>query len=564
MTNKWDKQHLRNLGLTERQIERIYDAAVGEAAAIGASLHDFDPDKPFSFDDYPKTKARIDRLIKKLQNKTQVAIVNGVRSGWTLANNKNSALSDFVFGKNKGRLTKTQERRYYSNNDKALEAFLQRKTDGLNLSDRVWDYADRFKAEIETGIDLGLRDGLSSAEMARDLKMYLKDPDRWYRRFKLKDGVDREGQPVRRRIWKRRIFDEETQSYKWTNANPKDYNPGRGVYRSSCKNALRLSRTETNMAYHTADYLRWQQLDFVVGIEVRLSNNHTLNGKAFTDICDDLAGKYPKDFKFTGWHPQCRCYAIPVLKTEEEMSRDNERIMNGEMPDESSANTVKDVPDNFTKWIGDNRTRIEHAKSLPYFIRDNSVYINNIPITSSATETIREAAKQDLAAKEIKAISPPTPGFHVYKELGNGGRIEIMDDYVRNSDYRDLITIAREYALKGKNVKMVTPVHYKDPLYSQIFGDLEGTVYERKCPDLIIGELFYEYEGFKPPFKKEKVSKMISHGAKQSNRIIIKNTKGSSDRYIRQNIIKRLHDKSFNYKIEEVWLYEKGKIRRIW
>ena len=23
----------------------------------------------------------------------------------------------------------------------------------------------------------------------------------------------------------------------------------------------------------------------------------------FHDICDDLKGRYPKDFKFTGWHP---------------------------------------------------------------------------------------------------------------------------------------------------------------------------------------------------------------------------------------------------------------------
>lgn len=81
------------------------------------------------------------------------------------------------------------------------------------------------------------------------------------------------------------------------------FHPGRGVYRSSYKNARRLAATETNIAYMTADYERWQQLDFVVGIEIKLSNNHTLNGVPFTDICDDLKGRYPKDFKFTGWHP---------------------------------------------------------------------------------------------------------------------------------------------------------------------------------------------------------------------------------------------------------------------
>ena len=53
-----------------------------------------------------------------------------------------------------------------------------------------------------------------------------------------------------------------------------------------------------------------QQLDFILGIEVHLSNNHTcLNAKGepepFYDICDELQGRYPKDFKFTGWHPLC-------------------------------------------------------------------------------------------------------------------------------------------------------------------------------------------------------------------------------------------------------------------
>jgi hypothetical protein len=54
---------------------------------------------------------------------------------------------------------------------------------------------------------------------------------------------------------------------------------------------------------------------------------------------------------------------------------------------------------------------------------------------------------------------------------------------------------------------------------------------------------------------------MIKKGAAQSSRIIINNNKGASDRYIRDNIYKRLKDKNFNYDIDEVWLYEKGKLR---
>ena len=59
---------------------------------------------------------------------------------------------------------------------------------------------------------------------------------------------------------------------KWENFNPRDYHPGQGVYRSSYKNARRLAVTETNMAYRTSDYLRWQQMEFVVGIRVVMSD----------------------------------------------------------------------------------------------------------------------------------------------------------------------------------------------------------------------------------------------------------------------------------------------------
>lgn len=105
----------------------------------------------------------------------------------------------------------------------------------------------------------------------------------------------------------------------------KAYHPGRGVYRSSYKNALRLTATENNMAYRTADHLRWQQLDFVLGIEIKLSNNHPCD-----DICNELAGVYPKDFKFVGWHPFCRCFSVPKLATREQVAEQARRIADNE------------------------------------------------------------------------------------------------------------------------------------------------------------------------------------------------------------------------------------------
>ena len=130
-------------------------------------------------------------------------------------------------------------------------------------------------------------------------------------------------------------------------------------------NARRLAATEMNIAYRTADHERWRDLDFVVGIRIVLSNNHTCLGSdgkphKFEDICDKLSaeygstntsgqGCYPKDFKFTGWHPHCRCHAESILKTDEEIAEDNRRILEGEEPIDykQSEKYVKDVPKEF-------------------------------------------------------------------------------------------------------------------------------------------------------------------------------------------------------------------------
>lgn len=444
--NKYDKLHADNISAYERQIKEIYDTAIKEAAAIGASIDKFNPDKMFTFNDYPQTKKKINNLINKLNHNVNVSIGNGIKSGWDLSNAKNDMLvsncfsktnakiftsikempgelqeavkeytemlfhhvnrylrdnkiinkskhdrvletikgldeafsntklekgtyyrglqflkkedkekyieqlkkgdftdkgyssttkklevaKDFAEGKNgvvlkingeglnlsgetfyeeeevlinrnsKFKVDKIYEKegvtyaeltqitqkqkllsekdkvRLFARNIEAQNAFMKRKVNGLSLSDRVWRYSKQFKGEIELALDIGIREGKSAAELSRDLRKYLQRPDDLFRRVRDEHGI--------LRLSKRAA----------------SFHPGVGVYRSSYKNAMRLARTEINMAYRTADHLRWQQLDFVVGIEVRRSNR-----KYNCVVCESLAGKYPKDFKFTGWHPQC-------------------------------------------------------------------------------------------------------------------------------------------------------------------------------------------------------------------------------------------------------------------
>lgn len=383
-SNKWDARNKRNMAAVQRAIDELFKELSREAALIASIVQHDGSDRPFSFDDYPMTKQRVDRLLQDMRSGVQTVVLDGIDLGWKLGNDKNDALADEYFGVNVSRLTPEQRRVYYTNNDEARAAFKTRRENGLNLSDRVWKYSDQFKNEIEMGIDIGLGEGLDADGLSRRLRSYLREPSKLFRRVRDKHG--------NLRLSKKAAA----------------YHPGRGVYRSSYKNARRLAATETNIAYHTSDYDRYQQLDFVVGIRIELSNNHTLNGVPFYDICDELSaplgsnatkgrGCYPKDFKFSGWHPLCRCTTFSILKTPDEVLADNVRIMVGKPLDGVSVNRVEDVPQEFKKWVTDNRERMARVKSLPYFLRDNGKYITQVA-------TVQKQPKFEELIKGLKAV----------------------------------------------------------------------------------------------------------------------------------------------------------------
>ena len=150
----------------------------------------------------------------------------------------------------------------------------------------------------------------------------------------------------------------------------------------------------------------------------------------------------------------------------------------------------------------------------------------------------------------------------MYKKFKDSGKIEIVDGYKKKQDHKDLVSISRFFAQKGDEVVITTDIHFKDEKYKEVFGGLIETKYERKCPDLIINGNFYEYESFIPPFSKIKIKNMLSKGLQQSENIIINNTNGASDRYIlklvKDRVIRQGQD------INEVWLYEKGRIRLLY
>lgn len=344
----WDMRHYRETEAYAQAVQSLYDKAtlaITRAAARGK----IDPDTPFSFDMYPSVQKEMQRITEQLAERVTVVIESGSKKQWLFACDKNDAFLSSIMDTSKvgkARLKKMQDR-----NLDALAAFQGRKVDGMNLSQRVWKYVGQFKDQLENALDVGLGEGRSADELSRDVRQNLNDPNRLFRRVR-----DKRGNLV---LSKRAAA----------------FHPGRGVYRSSYKNAMRLTRSEINMAYRESDWQRWQSLDFVVGFEIHRSNHEPL---CKCDTCEKLVGRYPKTFKFKGWHPQCMCYATPILMDEETFDEnelgDLKAALRGTTYKHQQAkNAVSDVPDGFKAWVKDHVEAQKGWASTPYFIKDNFV-----------------------------------------------------------------------------------------------------------------------------------------------------------------------------------------------
>ena len=344
---QWEQQHKTHVEEYLRQIEALYDVASDELIRLGMG-YKYQPNtgRLFAFSSNKSRSKQADASLSSFRNKLSTIITAGITSEWFFANDKNDSWVKQLFDNPK--------KGWMLHKLGALEAFQRRTTYGHNLSERVWSIAKQFERHIELSLSIGISEGRSAADISRDVRVYLNEPDKLFRRV-------------------RNAFGNLTLS-KVAQA----YHPGQGVYRSSYQNAMRMARTEINSAYREADSIRWQQLDFIVGYEVKTSKSHVQwlakfwyprfkKGRAPLEICDAMEGKYPKSFKFIGWHPNCKCYAVPIIANE---GTDRDFW-------EEPLNEVKDVPDNFKRWVEDNTERIEKAKNLPYFIGENKKHFND-------------------------------------------------------------------------------------------------------------------------------------------------------------------------------------------
>lgn len=370
------------------KVRRLFAATVNEILALNKSVPTLDEGVMYSFDgDNMRIQKKVEALLRQLHSTTTTAIKKGITLEWEKANDACDKLISSCFGKEV--LSSPEFSAWNNRNMAAMNAFTNRTENGLNLSKRIWQSVQQLRDEMEIAMTVAIGEGDSAQSISRKVRQYLNDPDLMFRRFRFKKGEDEQGKPIYGRKWKKRIKDEKTGKYRWIDYDRSDYKTGSGVYKSSAKNAMRVARSETNIAYRRADNERWQQMDFVLGQRIQLSKNHPR-----PDICDKLQGDYPKDFVFDGWHAQCFCFATPILMDEEEMAKVTAAFLKGEKYT-PRGKQITEYPANFKHWARDNKENILASRSRgtePYFIRNNSTAIDEILNPKPKELTIAEKA----------------------------------------------------------------------------------------------------------------------------------------------------------------------------
>jgi len=274
-------------------------------------------------------------IMAEFHDRTLSLTEKEIENAWNLSNEKNDTLIENYL-KTIAKIKAVQSAAYFNPNTSALKAFLSTDHGAGTLSDSVWNIARSYRMELEAHLSIGLANGDSAGVISRRIRRYLNNPDALFRRVRNDKG---------------KLIASRAMS---------EYHPGQGVYKSAYKNAMRVARSNTNQAFLLADHLRWQKMEMVVGVKISLSSQHKV-----PDICDDLWGDYPKDFVFTGWHPQCLCHATPILTPEPDFIK---YLQTGIKP---KARQIQEMPAQFTKYVQNNYERYAAYKSVPYWIQDN-------------------------------------------------------------------------------------------------------------------------------------------------------------------------------------------------
>lgn len=411
------KQTQARIARTEayaEKVRRLFAYTVNQICEMNKRMPDIANGIMYSFDgDSKKVQNEVEMLLRQLHAVTTTAIKQGIELEWEQANAECDKLVQSCFGREV--LKDPAFDAYTTHNERAMNAFISRSEHGLNLSDRVWKSVRQLRDEMEVAITVSVGEGASAQQISKRVREYLDDPDLMFRRFRYKAGVkeitDENGKvigevPIYGRKWKKRIKKDDG-SYGWIDYDRDSYRTGAGVYKSSAKNAMRVARTETNIAYRRADNERWSQMDFVLGQRIQLSRQHPKE-----DICDKLQGDYPTEFVFEGWHPQCFCFVTPILMDADEMRKARQARLRGETYT-PRGKRITDYPQAFKDWVSDNAENITVSHDVgqdPYFVRHNYDIVQKI-LNPDAEPTLL-----DKQTEQIDKLQQALQDGHLPKE----------------------------------------------------------------------------------------------------------------------------------------------------
>lgn len=368
LTSKQQKEQLNNLfAVYNKRLGRLYSDYVNKLTSLGYGEDVLEDDALFNFDNFPQLKARLNDIFNDYYQNSLLCYKSGITDGVALAYNHD----EMVIG---GYSVLTDKAIRVARDTAAATFIVNRlKTkNGLNLAQTVWNYCQQTKSEFEMAMSNTIADGIkkgsSAEEVGKSIRKYLNDPDMMYRRYHT-IKVQKNGKKKDVVTWRRRrIIDGKVRFVE----EPLE-KVGMGVYRSARKNALRVARTEINAAYHKARNERWQNEPFVIGQYIHVSPQHNID-----DICNDLEGRYPKDYVWISWHPQCICTSDPITIQGDEKKEFYKRLMAGEdMSNYVSPFAVLTMPEKYNQYIKDNSEAIVKAGmngKLAWHLQDNTKY----------------------------------------------------------------------------------------------------------------------------------------------------------------------------------------------
>lgn len=368
LTSKQQKEQLNNLfAVYNKRLGRLYSDYIKKLTSLGYGEDVLEDDALFNFDNFPQLKARLNDIFNDYYQNSLLCYKSGITDGVALAYNHDEMVI--------GGYSVLTDKAIRVARDTAAATFISNRLktkNGLNLAQIIWNYCQQTKSEFEMAMSNTIADGIkkgsSAEEIGKSIRKYLNDPDMMYRRYHtikvLKNGKKKDVVTWRRR----RIIDGKVRFIE----EPLE-KVGMGVYRSARKNALRVARTEINSAYHKARNERWQNEPFVIGQYIHVSPQHNID-----DICNDLEGRYPKDYVWISWHPQCICTSDPITIQGEEKKEFYKRLMAGEdMSNYVSPFAVLTMPEKYNQYIKDNSEAIVKAGmrgKLAWHLQDNTKY----------------------------------------------------------------------------------------------------------------------------------------------------------------------------------------------